>query len=111
MQDILSREMQKVHNFESLVGYLRDTLHWPIPDNGLEFDDITFDWSAADLALDDSTQARIVSCRQLRLFDLEFDLSALERQSNSPFQTRQQLLIDLGILENRPTVGYLFHPI
>ena len=108
MQDILSREMQKVHNFESLVGYLRDTLHWPIPDNGLEFDDITFDWSAADLALDDSTQARIVSCRQLQLYNLEFDLSTLDPELALGIQDRQQLLIDLGILKNRQPWGIFF---
>ena len=107
MQDILSREMQKVHNFESLVGYLRDTLSWPIPDNGLEFDDITFDWSV-DLELDEDTQARVVSCRQLRIFDLEFDLSALDPELASGIQDRQQLLIDLSILKNRQPWGIFF---
>ena len=105
MQDELSQEMQRVHDFESLVGYLRDTLHWPIPDNGLEFDDIVYDWPAEDLELDADTQARIIGCRQLRLFDLEFDLSVLEREPDTDFQACQQLLIDLGVLNNEQPWG------
>ena len=107
MQNDLSKKMQKVHNFESLVDYLRDTLHWPIPDNDFEFDDITFDWSA-DLELDEDTQARVISCRQLQLFDLEFDLSALEYKSDPDTQAPQQLLIDLGIFKNQQPWGIFF---
>ena len=70
MQDRISRDVQNVHNFESLVDFLRESLNWPIPDEGLEFDDIIYDWSAADLELDPDTQARVIGCRQLRLFDL-----------------------------------------
>ena len=108
MQDELSREMRKVHDFESLVGYLRDTLHWPIPNNGLEFDDITFDWSPKDLELDPNTQARVLSCRQLQLFDLEFDLSAVNPELNANTQARQQLLIDRDILKNQQPWGIFF---
>ena len=108
MRDELSRKMQKVHDFESLVGYLRDTLHWPILDGGLEFEDITFDWSPKDLELDADTQARIISCRQLQLFDLEFDLSVLEREPDADAQVRQQLLIDLGVLDSRHPWGIFF---
>ena len=70
MHNELSRKIQKVRNFESLVDFLRDSLNWPIPDEGLEFEDITYDWSARDLELDPDTQARIISCRQLQLYDL-----------------------------------------
>ena len=80
--------MQKVHDFESLVNYLRDTLNWPIPDEGLKSEDITFDWSAEDLRLDDNTQARVVSCRQLQLFNLEFDLAAVISKSNTEAEQR-----------------------
>ena len=80
LQAELREDVQNVHNFESLVNFLRDALNWPIPDVGLEFDDITYDWSAIDLELDPDTQARVIGCRQLRLFNLKFDLSAVTRE-------------------------------
>ncbi len=90
MHNQLSREIQKVHNFESLVDFLRDSLNWPIPDAGLEFDDITYDWSAVDLELNPAAQARIICCRQLRLFNLEFDLSAVGHARDANTQACQQ---------------------
>lgn len=104
MQDRISRDVQSIRNFESLVSFLRDTLNWPIPDEGLDFDDITFDWSAADLELDANTQARIIGCRQLQLFDLEFDLSEIDPHA----QAQQQLLIELGVLNERQPWGVFF---
>ena len=108
MQDRISRDVQNVHNFESLVDFLRDTLNWPIPDEGLEFDDITYDWSAEDLELDAHIQARIVGCRQLRLFDLEFDLSAVDPEFNTDAQVRQQLLVDFDIFKDQQPWGVFF---
>ena len=49
MHNELSSKIQEVHNFESLVDFLQDSLNWPIPDEGLEFEEITYDWSAEDL--------------------------------------------------------------
>lgn len=108
MQDGISRDVQSVHNFESLVDFLRNSLNWPIPDEGLEFDDITFDWSATDLELDANTQARVVGCRQLQLFDLEFDLSAIDHEPDPHAQAQQQLLIELGVLKERQPWGIFF---
>ena len=109
MHNELSRKIQKVHNFESLVDFLRDSLNWPIPDEGLKFDDITYDWSASDLGLDPDTQARIISCQQLQLYDVEFDLSAVTRKSNANTQTYQQLqLLDSDSLENQQQWGIFF---
>ena len=82
MHDKIAQAVQSVHNFESLVDFLRNSLNWPIPDEGLEFDDITYDWPAIDLELDSNTQARVIGCRQLRLSDLQFDLS--EFDANTP---------------------------
>ena len=108
MHNELSREIQKVHNFESLVDFLQESLNWPIPDEGLEFDDITYDWSAADLELDPAAQARIICCRQLRLFNLEFDLPTVRHELDANTQARQQLLIKLGVLEDQQPWGIFF---
>ncbi len=109
MLDNIAHDIQKVHNFESLVDFLRDTLYWPIPDEGLEFEEITYDWSAEDLRLDANTEARIISCRQLQLYDLEFDLSAMVRKSNGKTDTYQQLqLLDLDSLDNQQPWGIFF---
>lgn len=88
MRNELSGKIQKVRNFESLVDFLRDSLNWPIPDENLEFEEITYDWSASDLELNPDTQARIVSCRQLQLYDVEFDLSGVSRKSNTEAEQR-----------------------
>ncbi len=109
MRNEFSPKIQKVRNFESLVDFLRDSLNWPIPDEGLEFEEITYDWSAEDLRLDANTEARIISCRQLQLYDLKFDLSAVTRKPNANIQTYQQLrLLDLDSLENEQYWGIFF---
>ena len=105
----IAHDIQKVHNFESLVDFLRDTLYWPIPDEGLKFEEITYDWSAEDLRLDANTEARIISCRQLQLYNLEFDLSGMVRKSNGKTEIYQQLqLLDFDSLENQQQWGIFF---
>ena len=109
MKDGISQDVQNIHNFESLVDFLRNSLNWPIPDEGLEFDDITYDWSAIDLELDADTQVRVVGCRQLQLFDLKFDLSAVTREFDAKAQTYQQLqLINFSLLESQQPWGIFF---
>ena len=108
MSGEFSHDIQKIHDFESLAGFLRDSLNWPIPDEGLDFEEITYDWSAEDLELDADTQARIVGCRQLQLFDLEFDLSAVDPELGADAQAHQQLLIELSVLEERQPWGIFF---
>ena len=109
MLDNIAHDIQKVHNFESLVDFLRDTLYWPVPDEGLEFEEITYDWSAEDLRLDANTEARIISCRQLQLYDLEFDMSGMARKPNGKTKTYQQLqLLDLDSLDNQQPWGIFF---
>lgn len=104
MHNELSVKIQNVRNFEALVGFLRDSLNWPILDESLDFEEITFDWSAGDLELDANTQARIIGCRQLRLFDLKFDLSAVNNNAGS----QQQPLMDFSFLENQHSWGIFF---
>lgn len=72
MLNELAHDIQRVYNFDSLVDFLRDTLCWPIPNNGETFEDMTFYWSARDLDLNPDTQVRIIGCWQLRLYDLRF---------------------------------------
>lgn len=109
MRTNISNEFQKVHDFESLIVFLRDTLHWPIPDGELEFEDITFDWSAEYLKLSTDAQARIIGCRQLRIFDLIFDLPARHLNHNTDSQPSQQLqLFDTNSLESQQPWGIFF---
>ena len=69
----ISRALQNIRDFDSLIVFLRDALCWPIPRDLVEFDDVTYHWSAADLDLDPDTQERIIGCWQLRpLEDLQF---------------------------------------
>ena len=97
MQDRISRDVQNIHNIESLVDFMRDTLNWPIPDEGLEFDDITFNLPPAFLKLDADTQVRIVGCWQLQPFDPEFSLPAVDPKLDANDKARQQLLVKLGV--------------
>ena len=101
MQNELSGTILKVCNFESLLDFLKDSLNWPIPDEGLELEEITYSWSAEDLRLDADTRARIVSCRQLRPLDLRFDLSAMGHKLDADFRTYQQQLKKLGEWKNQ----------
>ena len=103
MRTNISYEFQKVHDFESLIAFLRDTLRWPIPEGKLEFEDVTFDWAAESLSLGSDAQARIIGCRQLRILDLVFDLP--ERHLNQPTDlqySQQQHLFDPNSLEDQP---------
>ena len=97
MHNKIACDVQKVHNFESLVDFLRDTLNWPIPDEGLDFDDITFNLPPAFLKLDAGTQTRILGCWQLQPFDSEFSLPAVELELDANDQARRQVLVKLGV--------------
>ena len=94
MKNDLARKIQEVQDFESLIDFLRDAFRWPIPDSGLKFQEITFDWTQV---LPPDTHARIHRCRQLQLYDLEFDLSALGDRCDANAKARQQKLKELGI--------------
>ncbi|MXV78442.1 hypothetical protein F4X73_18490 [Candidatus Poribacteria bacterium] len=90
----ISYEFQRIHDFESLIAFLRDTLRWPIPDTELEIEDVTFDWAAEDLRLNDDIQAHIISCRQLRIFDLTFDIPTRHVNLDDDFQQLQLFDLD-----------------
>lgn len=96
-------QFNKIHDFDSLIWFLRDSLRWPIPEGILEFDEITFDWSAEYLNLRPDVQARIIGCRQLRIFDLIFNLPMRWGNSDAGYNPYKDLDISyLQYLEKQP---------
>ena len=61
--------LQSVNDFDSLLTYLRDELDWPVEDYG--FDDLTFQYTAQELGLDDQSAAKVTAIRRLRPLDDE----------------------------------------
>ena len=61
--------LQSVNDFDSLLPYLRDELDWPVEDYG--FDDLTFQYTAQELGLDDRSAAKVTAIRRLRPLDAE----------------------------------------
>lgn len=61
--------LKSVNNFDSLLTYLRDELDWPVDDYG--FDDLTFQYTATELGLDEQSAAKVTEIRRLRPLDDE----------------------------------------
>jgi hypothetical protein len=59
------RKLQKLTSFEALVDYLRDELDWPIEDTD-QTDRLAFEYSPAELGLDEKSAVKIHEIRQLR---------------------------------------------
>ena len=80
MPQITRDDIHNIHNFDTLLDFLREKLGWHIPED-VELEDIAFPWSAEDLDLDELTQGRIVdSCRQLPPFPTsQLEIESLER--------------------------------
>ncbi|MBI4670236.1 MAG: N-6 DNA methylase [Chloroflexi bacterium] len=57
-------DIQAIRNFKSLVKYLRVHLGWPIDEE--DADDLTFDYTADELGLDESVAVKIREIKQLR---------------------------------------------
>ena len=75
MSDITPNVIHNIHNFDTLLDFLRDKLGWPIPED-VELEDIAYHWSETDLDLDEPTGEHIADCWQLRPFptdQLTFD--------------------------------------
>ena len=106
MRNNISYELQQVHDFDSLIVFLRDALRWPIPDDELECDDITFDWSNEYLRLSNEIQARIITCRQLRINHLTFNLPIrYDIHRNASKSTQQLQLFDIDTIEDHAPCG------
>ena len=67
MPYITPDNIHNIHNFDTLLDFLRDKLGWAIPED-VELEDIAFPWSADDLDLDDLTEELVVDCQQLPPF-------------------------------------------
>ena len=109
MRTNISSEFQKVHDFESLIAFLRDTLRWPIPEGKLEFEEVTFVWAAESLRLSSDIQSRIIGCRQLRIMNLIFDLPERHLNQHTDLQSSQRLqLFETNSLEDQQPWGIFF---
>jgi len=62
------QQLQRIRNFNDLVGYLEDELDWPLQVSQQEndLDDITFEYTPAELGLKDKDAIKVKSIRQLR---------------------------------------------
>ena len=67
MTYITPNDIHNIHNFDTLLDFLRGKLGWDIPE-AVELEDIAFPWSAEDLDLDELTEELIVNCQQLPPF-------------------------------------------
>ena len=77
MPYITPDDIHNIHDFDTLLDFLREKLSWHIPED-VEFEDLTFPWSPEDLNLDELTEELIVDCQQLPPFptnQLEFEFS------------------------------------
>ena len=48
-----------IQDFDSFLEFLRSELMWPIPEGPLAVEDITYDFLADELNLDDAAQERL----------------------------------------------------
>ena len=67
MPYITPDDIHNIHDFDTLLDFLREKLGWYIPED-VELEDIAFPWSPEDLDLDELTDELIVDCQQLPSF-------------------------------------------
>ena len=60
-------EFGSIRDFPQLVEYLGDELDWPIETD--DFEEMAFEYSAAELGLDEKTAPKFVEIRRLRPLD------------------------------------------
>ena len=78
--------IKQIKDFESLVGYLRDELDWPIDTGSFQDEsDWSYDWEAEELGLDKEAAVKVRQIKQLRplpnqpwgVFYIDFDSKRL----------------------------------
>ena len=67
MPDITPDDVHNIRNFDTLLDFLREKLGWRIPED-VEFEDVTYPFTAEDLDLDELTQGWIADYWQLPPF-------------------------------------------
>ena len=67
MPNITPNDIRNIHNFDTLLDFLREKLGWDISED-VELEDIAYPWSPEDLDLDELTEERIPECKQLPSF-------------------------------------------
>ena len=60
-------KFRSIRDFPELVDYLGDELDWPIETD--DFEEMTFEYSAAELGLDEKTAPKFLEIRRLRALD------------------------------------------
>ena len=58
------KELANIRWFDQLVAYLRDKLDWPI--NSDDFEELTFEYTAEELGIDEKNAAKIQEIKRLR---------------------------------------------
>ena len=111
MPQITPDDIHNIHDFDTLLDFLRDKLAWPIPED-VELEDIAFPWAAEELDLDEPTEKRLVDCQQLPPFPtnqlaFEFSESAqpwglffVQFRSDSIYRTALRRVLR-GLVERR----------
>lgn len=93
-----SSQLREIHTFQDLVRHLEDELNWPLQEYG--FDELTFEYSPAELGLKEEFAPHIKAIHQLRplshgqpwgIFFVEFENKKL------PVMALRNILSHLGI--------------
>ena len=67
MSSTAASKFRSIRDFPELVDYLGDELDWPIETD--DFEEMTFEYSAAELGLDEKTAPKFLEIRRLRPLD------------------------------------------
>ena len=98
-----TNNLRSIHDFLDLVRYLEDELGWPLQKYG--FDDLTFEYSPAELGLKEGDAAAVKAIHQLRpivtgqpwgIFFVEFEKKKL------PVVVLRRILSHLVIKQRTP---------
>ncbi len=59
------RQLSEIKQFKQLIAFLRDEMGWPI-DAESDFDDLTYEYTTAELGIDEKSAAQIQDIKRLR---------------------------------------------
>ena len=57
-------KLANIRRFDQLIAFLRDEMDWPIVSD--DFEELTFEYSAEELGIDDANAAKIQEIKRLR---------------------------------------------